>query len=708
MRHRPFSSYKNHMKKQLIIFLALAMVFVGLPVNVRAGTAVSGTVTSPVWTLDFSPYIVSGTLEVSTGAKLTIEPGVAVRFQKDAKILVKGELQAVGEPDNKITFTSDESSPTRGYWGGIEFASGSVDANFSSSGNYLNGSIIKNAVIKYSQGIVADDSSPYLADNLILNNNIGLEIKGEGAGAGQQILLGQASNKSEIATIIVDNNEITDNGLGVLINRSNGNDYVLTPAGRVYQGSRQVTAKLINNDIQSNGQGVVVSQGDNNVISKNNIRHNLAEGVLLNAGSLNNAVERNYLDNNETGLKISSSQAKILQNEAANNSKYGLYLDTGDNTIKNNNIYSNKEANLYNNAGSADLSDNYWGTASVSQAQAGVVDKSGAADITPITPSVISLTELLAPIIDDYINSTTSSVQTVSGVKTTGTAVIINGSQVIPVNDRVEWEHNLNLVIGDNQGTIYLQDNDGNNSPSVTVNIVREEIVVIDEPTVDYQANTSKGSQIISGTKEAGTGIWVNNGQVVDINQQTTWSYNMGLAKGENKISIFAQDSQGRRSQTVGIAITRGEVDAQAVIDQEKSLTTTVDQKLSKRLAGRLLLQVEEAGQIWYVDTKEYKRYFVTFDGALSLFRKLSLGISEENLTKIPTKGKGQAGDKALRERLKGKLLLRVESAGQISYVDLDGYRHDISMSNLMDIFRSLSLGISNNDIRKIAIGETE
>lgn len=701
-----FQLLLNHMKKQLIVFLTLALILTGMPISIKASTNVSGSVTSPVWTVDKSPYIVNGVLEVSQGAKLIINPGVVVRFEKNAKILIKGELQAIGEDGNAIVFTSNELAPTRSYWGGIEFADGSADANIDANGNYLSGSIIKNAVIKYSEGIVCDDASPYLTDNLILNNNIGFEIKGEGSGEGNEILLGQESNKPKIITTVIQNNEISDNNIGVLISRANGNDYIVTPAGKIYQGNKQIPVKLKNNDINNNNQGVVISQGDNNIISGNKIKHNFFEGIWLGVGSLNNVVEKNYLNNNEIGLKISANEAKVLQNEIINNSEYGIYLTTGDDVIKNNNIYNNK-ANLYYDAGGkADLSNNYWGINNLNQAQSGVTNEDGTADITPIKSSAININDLLAPIIDDYINLTTSSNQTVSGVKTTGTAVIINGQEAVAMDDQVVWEYNMKLIIGDNKGIIYLKDASDNTSPTATVNITREEIIVISEPTVDYEANTSRGSQVISGAKEVNTAIWINGGEVVPIDNLTTWSYNMPLAKGKNEINIYAKNSQAQRSQSISIVITRSEVDINTITEEEKNLTTSVDQKLSARLAGRLLLQVEQNGQIWYVDTNEHKRYFVTFDNALNLFRKLALGITEENLAKIPYKSGKQAGDKMLRERLKGKLLLRVQSDGQISYVDAEGFRNDINMDNLMNIFRSLSLGISNENIRKITVGE--
>ena len=61
--------------------------------------------------------------------------------------------------------------------------------------------------------------------------------------------------------------------------------------------------------------------------------------------------------------------------------------------------------------------------------------------------------------------------------------------------------------------------------------------------------------------------------------------------------------------------------------------------------------------------------------------------------------------DKTLSKRLTGKLLLQVEQGGAIWYVDQNGYRHGVTWNNLMDLFKKLSLGITNADLEKIASG---
>jgi hypothetical protein len=59
-----------------------------------------------------------------------------------------------------------------------------------------------------------------------------------------------------------------------------------------------------------------------------------------------------------------------------------------------------------------------------------------------------------------------------------------------------------------------------------------------------------------------------------------------------------------------------------------------VDTALSNRLIGRLLLQVEDHGRIWYVD-QAAKRWEVTWENVMNLFTSLSLGITNEDLAKM-------------------------------------------------------------------------
>ena len=57
---------------------------------------------------------------------------------------------------------------------------------------------------------------------------------------------------------------------------------------------------------------------------------------------------------------------------------------------------------------------------------------------------------------------------------------------------------------------------------------------------------------------------------------------------------------------------------------------------IGKRLKGRLLLNVQDGGTVWYVDNTNYQRHQVKWDDALPIFQKFALGISDEDLLKTP------------------------------------------------------------------------
>lgn len=61
-----------------------------------------------------------------------------------------------------------------------------------------------------------------------------------------------------------------------------------------------------------------------------------------------------------------------------------------------------------------------------------------------------------------------------------------------------------------------------------------------------------------------------------------------------------------------------------------------IDQAFTKKMAGRILIQVEQKGGAWYVDPKSEKRYFLGRPAdAFSVMRALGLGISNADLASI-------------------------------------------------------------------------
>jgi hypothetical protein len=215
-------------------------------------------------------------------------------------------------------------------------------------------------------------------------------------------------------------------------------------------------------------------------------------------------------------------------------------------------------------------------------------------------------------------------------------------------------------------------------------------------------------------------------------------------------------------------AVPTGQVLGEKVTDAsgdfiaaQKKLITKIDKKLVQKLKGKIILQVQNHGEAWYVDPISENRFYLA-DGARAYgaLRKFGLGITNKDLVKIPvgiekrfldtdTDSDGLADkleeglgtdankidtdadgvsdydeviknntnplgagklvyDNKLLGRLKGRIVLQTESHGEAWYISpADGKRYYLKDgSAAYQIMRFLSLGITNADIQKVGIGD--
>ncbi len=132
------------------------------------------------------------------------------------------------------------------------------------------------------------------------------------------------------------------------------------------------------------------------------------------------------------------------------------------------------------------------------------------------------------------------------------------------------------------------------------------------------------------------------------------------------------------------------------------ALPVAAEVNLAQKLSGKILLQVQSAGQAWYVNPTDGRRYFLGSPAdALAVMRRLGLGINEANFNKLPA-------DKNLVNRLKGKIILRIQSSGQAYYINpADGQKYYLGRpTDAFNIMKQLALGITNADLAQIPTGQ--
>lgn len=136
------------------------------------------------------------------------------------------------------------------------------------------------------------------------------------------------------------------------------------------------------------------------------------------------------------------------------------------------------------------------------------------------------------------------------------------------------------------------------------------------------------------------------------------------------------------------------------------SSQSTMPSPLAKKLAGRILLQVQRSGEAWYVHPKTFRLHYLGRPSdALRVMREQGIGIMNADLERIARAGESRAGDTVFAKKHAGKIFLQIQGSGEAWYVHpLDLKRYFLGRpSDALAVMRTLGLGISNSDIEKIS-----
>ena len=139
----------------------------------RALTEINGTVINETvtWTLEDSPIMVSGTLDIVSNGTLIVNPGATLVFKTHSSgIMVNtgGQLLINGNSTHRVTLKSNHD---QGRWNGIEFKAGHVEPVFDADMNYVNGSAVQYADILHTVYFHSWHSAPYLSNVDIIDHH---------------------------------------------------------------------------------------------------------------------------------------------------------------------------------------------------------------------------------------------------------------------------------------------------------------------------------------------------------------------------------------------------------------------------------------------------------------------------------------------------------------------------------------------------------
>jgi len=137
---------------------------------------------------------------------------------------------------------------------------------------------------------------------------------------------------------------------------------------------------------------------------------------------------------------------------------------------------------------------------------------------------------------------TTATTHTLTGTKTTGTSIWVNGVEVVPLSDATSWTATVSLVEGDNVLVIVSKDAAGNPSTSATVTVTVDNL----PPVVTFQppAKTNFTPLVLQGSvDDRYTTVTVNG--VVAARSDRTFELSLPLTLGSNSLHLVAISPNG-------------------------------------------------------------------------------------------------------------------------------------------------------------------
>ncbi len=318
--------------------LAILLAFVFLFAVLKAQTIVHGGIYSnTTWTPAGSPYIIEDSVVVFQNINLTIQPGVVVKFDTSALLIVEGSILANGTANDSIIFTSDSSNPYPGIYKGINDEGGDTIAfrycRFSFGNNGIVGSTtftIVHCKFTFCVTGIAEGAYKITVDSCMFTNNYD-GIFG-GSGNSGPVYWCEFRNNSNAGIDCVGNG--ADSIINCVFVSNNVGAYCGFASNCLIDSNANTGIFILGSEISHcimkyNGTAISSSYAG---IHYNDISDN-AVGIF---SSVSN-ISMNNISNNNVGIK--TSYDTIMCNSICNNSSYNVVSEMSTNELINGNYW---------------------------------------------------------------------------------------------------------------------------------------------------------------------------------------------------------------------------------------------------------------------------------------------------------------------------------------------------------------------------------
>ena len=305
-----------------------------------ATTITSDIISDTTWDASGSPFIVSGVIHVSAAATLTINPGVIVKFNQQSYIAVDGEVDAIGDPSNKIYFTSLKDDTIGGDDNGDGSSSSPNNTEFNEFEISTTGSAeFDNCEFRWGQFAIDSNGDTTVSDSNFVSNNYGIF--------------------AEEGSVTATNNMFSNNNMPMQISL----DLDFTHSGNLYSDNQSFNGIGVDRTFDGISATFAYGNGDGKYfLSEKGIRLDSFQNITIEPGAELNGVgsfaqsldmnTSSFTANGTTTLPIhinkisfneQADSSIVLDNVVANNTNV-IASDGAQVTVKNSQIQANDYA----------------------------------------------------------------------------------------------------------------------------------------------------------------------------------------------------------------------------------------------------------------------------------------------------------------------------------------------------------------------------